>query len=191
MTHKMETCSITLTRDRILHEELGPWIRGHLEVEVPYDHGPRVGLTTHRAFSCRTLELPWRDNKRNESCIPDGPYKVVKRTYGQYFQAYQRRWGHKFSMEVANVEGRGDILIHTGNSMKDTRGCIIIGESFPDPGYPWIVGSRNAYNQLYRTIKDYDRIGIVVRKFLNFKGERDELRFEKEGEGIMGDRTNL
>lgn len=71
-----------------------------------------------------TLELPWRDNARNISRIPEGVYKVRKR--------YSQRFGDHF--EVLGVPDRTLILIHKGNFPDDTDGCILPGLSLVDIG---------------------------------------------------------
>ena len=55
-------------------------------------------------------------------------------------------------MWVKRVPDRANILIHTGNVPKDTRGCIIVGEKF-DFGAPFIANSVAAYKKLYDLIK--------------------------------------
>ncbi len=101
-------------------------------------------------YSCKTLELPWRDNVRRLSCIPAGTYTVIKRTYGRYYAAYKKRWGHEFGLEVADVDGRGDILIHTGNTTSHTLGCILVGTDIHgDPDDPQLLASRVAYNSMH------------------------------------------
>jgi len=66
-----------------------------------------------------TLELPYRDNKRNMSSIPYGNYSVAIRT--------SPKFGNHFIVE--NVKGRSHILFHPGNSAKDTAGCILVGKT--------------------------------------------------------------
>lgn len=64
-----------------------------------------------------TLEDKWRDNERQVSCIPKGKYELV---------AYSsQKFGRTF--QVMNVPGRDAILIHAGNTHKDTHGCILLG----------------------------------------------------------------
>ena len=64
---------------------------------------------------CHTIELPWRDNRRNVSCIPEGRYAL---------QRYKsRRFGP--CLLVADVPGRSGILIHAANhAATELRGCI-------------------------------------------------------------------
>ena len=56
-------------------------------------------------FTCKTLELPWLDNKRQVSCIPDWEYELVKHV--------SPTWGN--CLKVMDVPNRSDILIHPGN----------------------------------------------------------------------------
>tara|TARA_R110002012_G_scaffold204423_2_gene374125 strand:+ start:1240 stop:1653 length:414 start_codon:yes stop_codon:yes gene_type:complete len=70
---------------------------------------------------CDTLELPWRNNQRSISCIPDGEYKVRLRLARE---SATRDYLH---LLVQDVKDRSYILFHRGNSAKDTRGCILVG----------------------------------------------------------------
>jgi hypothetical protein len=73
-------------------------------------------------FSCFTLELPWKDNKRTVSCIPLGNYNVIPRTSAKYSN----------HLHVSNVPNRDLILIHHGNYHTDILGCILVGSAFSD-----------------------------------------------------------
>lgn len=70
---------------------------------------------------CVSLELPWKDNQKNISCIPAGTY-TCKRRYSAKHKTYL--YG------VQNVPGRGDIEIHVGNTIADILGCILLGQSY-------------------------------------------------------------
>lgn len=67
-----------------------------------------------------TLEQPWRDNETNISCIPPTEY-ICRRVHSPKF-------GETF--EVQGVERRSHILFHKGNTIADTKGCILVGEQF-------------------------------------------------------------
>lgn len=77
------------------------------------------GLT----FQCKTLELPWKGNMSNISCIPKGEYNV-KWTFSLKFL--------RFTYEIQNVPDRSGIRIHYGNFYKNFQGCIGLGNGFAD-----------------------------------------------------------
>ena len=72
-------------------------------------------------FMAHTLELPWRDNQKSVSCIPEGRYKCRVRLARE---SASRDYVH---LLVQDVPGRSYILFHYGNFPSDTRGCILTG----------------------------------------------------------------
>ena len=72
-------------------------------------------------FLCDTLENPYLNNQRNISCIPEGQYKVRLRT------ARESATKEYLHLLVQDVPNRSLVLFHTGNTAKDTRGCILVG----------------------------------------------------------------
>lgn len=89
------------------------------------DQGTIGILSTPYGFSCYTLELPWRYNQKNISCIPAGEYITKIRFSPKYGKVYH----------VQDVPNRTFILIHSGNWAGDVdkgyrthvNGCIILG----------------------------------------------------------------
>lgn len=64
---------------------------------------------------CSCIELPWRENRHQVSCIPEGRYLLVKR-YSPHFQ---------WHFEVKDVPDRDLILIHPANDAElELKGCI-------------------------------------------------------------------
>lgn len=98
------------------------------------------GILRSGTFVCDTLELPWKDNKKNVSCIPTGTYECsVAHMQSMNIDAYL----------LSNVENRDGIFIHPGNyafgKKVDTSGCILIGNAFEDrngDGTDDVVNSR-------------------------------------------------
>ena len=86
-----------------------------------------------------TLEDPWINNEKFKSCIPNGKYTVI----GHNSSKYPNTW------EVTHVPDRDAILIHVGNTAKDTNGCILVGRRFGMlGGVPAIFDSRHALYDL-------------------------------------------
>jgi hypothetical protein len=89
----------------------------------------------------KTLELPWRENKVRISCIPEGTYRVVRRTspkYGQHFH-------------ITGVPNRSMILIHHGNYNFQINGCVLVGSKHKDinmDGYLDVIESQKTMNKL-------------------------------------------
>lgn len=77
---------------------------------------------TKEVFRCCSLELPWRDNRRNVSAIPAGRY-VVRKRYTE-----DRGW----HFHIQDVPGRSWILYHKGNFYRQIQGCVLVGSEFRD-----------------------------------------------------------
>lgn len=90
-----------------------------------------------------TLELPWRDNADNISCIPIGIYDVEPYTSEKFPNVYQ----------IKNVPNRDAILIHVGNYAGDTHGCVLIGKDV-DSLTPMVTNSKGAMELLRNEIGD-------------------------------------
>jgi hypothetical protein len=99
------------------------------------EHGTfgKIQLSSGKILS--TLELPWKDNQRQISCIPAAIYQCDIVNSPKFGRVYQ----------VKNVPNRSHILIHAGNWTKDTLGCILVGMSNNDSQ---LFGSRKALNLL-------------------------------------------
>lgn len=85
---------------------------------------------------CKTMELPWKDNARSVSCIPEGTYHVIKQP-----PKPSRQYPY---FRLPKVNGRSGILIHRITYVKDLRGCIGVGGRFVDlnkDGVPDMVDS--------------------------------------------------
>lgn len=71
-----------------------------------------------------TQDMPLDEIKRvkvyGETAIPTGTY-TVKMTYSQKYK--------RMMPEVLNVPGYSGIRIHSGNTAKDSLGCILLGRN--------------------------------------------------------------
>jgi hypothetical protein len=80
-------------------------------------------------FTCKTLELPDKDNASQVSCIPEGIYDCVY-TKSKSFSESQHK--DVFTYELKNVPKRAGIRIHSANFFSQLRGCLALGDSHKD-----------------------------------------------------------
>jgi hypothetical protein len=102
-----------------------------------------------------TLEKPWISNNRNVSCIPEGVYKV-SRHYSPTF---------KECFHVQSVPGRSEILIHPGNFVENSRGCILVGMKHVDLNKDGIIdisSSKMAMTLLLKLLPQQFDLTITV-----------------------------
>lgn len=107
-----------------LIREPGPGERGTFGVlYVRDDAAPRK--------LCDTLEDPWHSEKlAGDTRIPEGRYELRLRTVGGFHERYLRRYGpdfHKGMLWLQDVPQFELILMHGGNTIKDTKGCVLVG----------------------------------------------------------------
>ncbi len=107
-----------------------------------------LGILTCGDFKCFTLELPWKDNEKNISCIPSASaYTGVK--------WFSPKNGDCFY--IPNVMNRTHIQIHSGNYTSQIEGCILVGDSIKflnDDGIPDVTNSRKTLNKLLELLPD-------------------------------------
>lgn len=108
-----------------------------------------------------TLEEPWQSNQRRISCIPAGTYKCKPHAWGPDRNKFhfQQVW------EVTNVPNRKAILIHAGNTLADTEGCILVGL---EPGIFRVNHSRPAIQKL-RDLIGQKEFTLVIKEAPNAK----------------------
>ena len=104
-------------------------------------------------FLCFTLEDEHREIKvMHHTRIPEGLYKLKLRKHGGFHTRYLERYGkewHKGMVQVMDVPGFTDILLHCGNKHEHTSGCILVGDSLS----PRFLGSsRDAYAKVYPAV---------------------------------------
>lgn len=101
-----------------------------------------------------TLEDAWRDNEKMVSCIPKGTYKIRRHQSPKFGECFM----------VLDVPNRSHILIHAGNSHKDTHGCILLGQNFQTEGpEARILASRPAVAKFMDILKHVNEAMLEVR----------------------------
>ena len=100
-------------------------------------------------FQCQVLELPWNDNQRQISCIPEGEYPVKERRTDKFGRHYH----------IQDVPNRDAILQHGGNYTFQIRGCQLPGAKFMylnTDAIPDIQSSRKTLDNMLKVLgKEY------------------------------------
>jgi len=80
-----------------------------------FKEGTNGVLFINALFFGFTIELPWLENIRDKSCIPEGSY-ILKARFSEKF---------KHHLVLENVDHRSLILIHPANNVSsELKGCI-------------------------------------------------------------------
>ncbi|WP_445722790.1 DUF5675 family protein [Flavobacterium sp.] len=103
-----------------------------------------------------TIELPWKNNEKRVSCIPEGRYFIRKR-YSDKF---------KWHLEVMVVSNRSFILFHAANNaLKELNGCIAPVTKLSGPGLG--LFSRKAFERLkslvYKTLDQNESVELIIQ----------------------------
>lgn len=107
---------------------------------------------------CKTMELPWKENRQNISCIPEGNYWVKKCPPTE-----KRPYEY---LRFLNVPGRDGILVHRITWVKDLRGCIGVGKILlptPNPENRKMLESGKALTELINILPSQFMIQIMEK----------------------------
>lgn len=103
-----------------------------------------------------TLERPWLDNQQNVSCIPKGRYRCRRIRSPKFGSTY----------EICDVPNRTHVLFHSGNTIEDTEGCILVGEEFSGTwDAPMLVSSKRGFLELLKYLDGVPEFDLVIHEF--------------------------
>lgn len=121
-------------------------------------------LLINDKYLCDTLEdrvRPEGEKVYGKTAIPEGTYEV-KLTHSPRFK--------KILPEILNVPNFSGIRIHTGNSSKDTEGCILVG-TWDGEKEDWVGNSKIAFDKLMPLLEEAtnnkEKITITVKSLLD------------------------
>jgi len=110
-----------------------------------------------KGYLCDTLEDKFRSNNLTgkkvygETCIPEGTYRIVM------------KWSNSFKRmlpQLQNVTFFTDIFFHSGNTPKDTKGCILPGEN---KLVGTVINSTIKTNEIIALVEKADESYITIR----------------------------
>jgi hypothetical protein len=121
-----------------------------------FPDGTNGKLECEGKFICCTIELPWINNEKRVSCIPEGKYLLRKR-YSRKFQ---------WHIEVVDVKNRSFILFHpANNAQNELNGCIAPVTKLSGPGLGLM--SRKAFSKLknlvYKVLKNNEGVLLIIK----------------------------
>ena len=121
-----------------------------------FPEGTNGNLEYEGKLICKTIELPWKENQKRVSCIPEGKYLLQKR--------YSKKF--KWHIEIMNVTNRSTILFHpANNAIKELNGCIAPVTKISGAGLGLM--SRKAFAKLrtivYKALDEKQRVLIIIK----------------------------
>jgi hypothetical protein len=122
-----------------------------------FPDGTNGQLTYEGKHICNTIELPWLDNRRRLSCIPEGEYFLKKR--------YSRKY--KWHIQILQVPDRSLILLHpANNALVELNGCIAPVTKLSGAGTG--IMSHNAFirlkNLVFKQLDEQQTVLLIIYK---------------------------
>lgn len=111
-----------------------------------------LGAIVFQKFSCFSLELPWKENRVNTSCIPIGRYKCS--------MVQSTKFGNV--LLVHDVPGRSGILFHPGNDPADTQGCVLVGSRLDLQASLPLLNSKQTFNRFLNKISSEEEHELII-----------------------------
>jgi len=105
---------------------------------------------------CRTIELPWKNNIKQISCIPEGRYELKDR--------YSKKYGSH--LILLGVKGRSYILIHPANcALKELKGCIapVTEHTAPGKGTKSRLAMAELRKLYYTSLERLEPVYLIIR----------------------------
>lgn len=101
-----------------------------------------------------TLTEILKIKKPSETAIPSGTYNITLDIVSPRFSTkafYQQICNGKLP-RLLDVKGFDGVLIHSGNTEKDSSGCILVGQNKVKGK---VINSQETFKKLYKILKDY------------------------------------
>ena len=135
-------------------------------------------LYVDNKFFCDTLEDPDRGltstmnlteikakKIKGDTAIPTGTYKITLDIASPKYSNFSKYPYVKFCggkmPRLLNIPGYKGVLIHAGNTQKDTEGCLLVGENRV---VGKVINSQVTWKKLYEILqKDKNNLSITIK----------------------------
>lgn len=90
-----------------------------------------IGTWSCVGLMLQTIELPWRDNAKDVSCVPAGTYRLIPYLSAKHGRTWRLHnpelgvWG--ISDDPPSPDMRTEVEVHTGNLAEESEACILVG----------------------------------------------------------------
>lgn len=113
-------------------------------------------MTLDGVYIGMTIERPWKNNQRSVSCIPAGEYGGVVHNSQKFGKCL---WIH-------DVPERSEILVHLGNYVEDSTGCVLLGTAagYSHDNRRMVTNSKVAMSDLLKRIGSETDVKFKIRR---------------------------
>ena len=126
-----------------------------VRLEDNFQYGMFGVLLIQTEVFCVTLEPFEYGNRPFISCIPAGCYECERKV----------SFNHGTTYEIQNVPGRDDVLLHKGNKIEDTEGCVILAEKFGKlQGNRAILNSGSTFIRFMNEMNPYKNFNLIIKE---------------------------
>jgi len=126
-----------------------------IRLEENYKFGTFGVLRIQKEVFCVTLEPPDILNEQNISSIPAQQYKCLRRDSPSFGETF----------EVMDVPGRSDALFHSGNTLVDTRGCVLLAEHYGKlRGDRAVLNSGKTFERFMGMVRKYNVLSLTIKE---------------------------
>ena len=102
---------------------------------------------------------------KGDTAIPTGTYKITLDIVSSKYSNFSKYPYVKFCKgkmpRLLNIPGYEGVLIHAGNTQKDTEGCLLVGEN---KVVGKVINSQVTWKKLYEILqKDKNNLSITIK----------------------------
>jgi len=126
-----------------------------IRLEEDFIYGTFGVWKVNKEVFCVTLEPPDIENARNISSIPAQQYMCRRKVSPKYGETF----------EICDVPFRTNVLVHPGNEVEDTRGCVLLAQHWGKlKGDRAVINSGNTFWRFMQKMTLHNRFHLTIRE---------------------------